>query len=277
MAYTSLLIVLSLLLVIVLGYASAIVLLYFRVKHHYQRKQLRFYRLSVYQLWQFYLEIVHAVVVMSYWLVFKSNRNGRHRLVDKTQPAVLCIHGFHMNGSCFWGLRQALERQGMATFSVNLGRPYVDPKKYVDSLHTALEESFNSHQQQPVHLLAHSMGGLVCRMLLQHYPEDIHRIKSVITLGTPHHGTQAVGDFTLPWLKEMFHPHSPLLHQLPEFSDMAPQLPVMTLASVNDLVVFPIHRALLNNTTQVRLCTISHMGLLMNPRVTRRIVRWLNC
>lgn len=260
---------------IALSYAAAICLLYLRVRNHYKLHNLRFYKLSSGQLWLFYTEIIRAVVLMSYWLVVKSNKNGLHKPSAADKPAVLCVHGFHMNGSCFWGLRRDLEQAGFATYSVSLGRPYVDLRKYVDSLHQALARTYANNQQQPVHLLAHSMGGLVCRMLLQHYPEDKHRIKSIITLGTPHHGTQAIGDFTLPWLKELFHPQSPLLHRLPEFSQLAPELPVMTIASVNDLVVYPAHQALLEHSTRIRFVTISHMGLLLNSRVKRRIRRWL--
>ncbi len=269
------LVILSLPLLIAIGYGVAILWLYIRVKHFYNRNHLRFYKLSPAQLWLFYTEVIRAVVLMSYWLVFKSNKNGLHKPSAADKPAVLCVHGFHMNGSCFWGLRRYLEQAGFATYSVSLGRPYVDLRKYVDSLHQALDQTYANNQQQPVHLLAHSMGGLVCRMLLQHYPEDKNRIRSIITLGTPHHGTQAIGDFTLPWLKDLFHPQSPLLHQLPEFSQLAPELPVMTIASVNDLVVYPAHHALLEHSTRVRFVTISHMGLLLNSRVKRRIRRWL--
>jgi pimeloyl-ACP methyl ester carboxylesterase len=270
------LIVLSLPLLIAIGYAVAVVWLYIRVKGFYLRNNLRFYKLSPGQLWLFYTEVIRAVLLMSYWLAVKSNKNGLHKPSAPDKPAVLCVHGFHMNGSCFWGLRRELEQAGFATYSVSLGRPYVDPGKYVDSLHQALAQTFMNNQQQPVHLLAHSMGGLVCRMLLQHFPQDMNRIKSITTLGTPHHGTQAIGDFTLPWLKDMFHPHSPMLHQLPEFSEMAPTLPVMTIASVNDLVVYPVHRALLHGSTKVKFCTISHMGLLLDKRVKKRIIRWLS-
>ncbi|GGD55015.1 esterase/lipase family protein [Lacimicrobium alkaliphilum] len=269
------LIVVSLPVIIAMSYAVAIVSLYIRVKRFYARSNLPFYKLSPGQLWLFYAEVMRAVVLMSFWLIFKSNKNGLHKPSAADKPAVLCVHGFHMNGSCFWGLRRYLEQAGFATYSVSLGRPYVDLRKYVDSLHQALAQTFTNNQQQPVHLLAHSMGGLVCRMLLQHYPQDKHRIKSVITLGTPHHGTQAVGDFTLPWLKELFHPQSPLLHQLPAFSQLAPELPVMTIASVNDLVVYPVNRALLDHSTRVRFVTISHMGLLLDNRVRNRLSRWL--
>lgn len=270
------LIVFSLPAIIAVSYAVAILSLYIRVKRFYGRNNLRFYKLNPGQLWHFYGEVIQAVVLMSVWLVFKSNKNGLHKPSAPDSPAVLCVHGFHMNGSCFWGLRHDLEQAGFATYSVSLGRPYVDPKHYVDSLHEALEKTYANNQQQPVHLLAHSMGGLVCRMLLQHYPQDKRRIKSVITLGTPHHGTQAIGDFTLPWLKELFHPQSPLLHQLPDFAELAPELPVMTIASVNDLVVYPAHHALLERSIRVRFVTISHMGLLLDKRVKRRITRWLS-
>lgn len=41
-------------------------------------------------------------------------------------------------------------------------------------------------EERPVHLIAHSMGGLVARASLTHQPPNIRRI---ITLGTPHYGS----------------------------------------------------------------------------------------
>lgn len=116
------LIILCLPFVIALSYAVAVVWLYLRVKRFYHHHHLRFYRLSLRQLWDFYMEVLQAVILMSLWLVFKSNRNGLHKPAAPDKPAVLCVHGFHMNGSCFWGLRRKLEQAGFATYSVSLGR-----------------------------------------------------------------------------------------------------------------------------------------------------------
>ncbi|HSW63111.1 MAG TPA: DUF1566 domain-containing protein [Dissulfurispiraceae bacterium] len=55
----------------------------------------------------------------------------------------------------------------------------------------------------PVVLLAHSMGGLVSRSLLQEHNGDAHiKIKKLITLATPHHGSPGANDTTA--LEELF-------------------------------------------------------------------------
>ena len=42
---------------------------------------------------------------------------------------------------------------------------------------------------KPVHLIAHSMGGLDARFLLDRNPELASRVKTLTTIGTPHHGS----------------------------------------------------------------------------------------
>jgi triacylglycerol lipase len=42
---------------------------------------------------------------------------------------------------------------------------------------------------KPVHLIAHSMGGLDARFMLHRDPELTSRVKTLTTIGTPHHGS----------------------------------------------------------------------------------------
>jgi triacylglycerol lipase len=60
---------------------------------------------------------------------------------------------------------------------------------------------------EPVHLFAHSMGGLDCRYLIRHLGMA-PRVLSLTTLGTPHRGT-AFADWGVGrlqrWLRPLFH------------------------------------------------------------------------
>ncbi|MFF8289369.1 alpha/beta fold hydrolase [Streptomyces sp. NPDC016309] len=49
--------------------------------------------------------------------------------------------------------------------------------------------------REPVHLVAHSMGGLVVRTALMRHPDLWDRVGKVVFLGTPHYGSPAIGGY----------------------------------------------------------------------------------
>ncbi|MBN7820036.1 alpha/beta fold hydrolase [Bowmanella yangjiangensis] len=252
-------------------YALSFVLLQWRVSRHYKMTGGRYAAMGLLGSLAFIWQIIRTILKLSWYLLTK-NRKGLHPLRSGFGPKVLLIHGLHMNGNCFWAFRQSLEQAGFRTYSINLGKPYIPVERYIHTLHQVLDKIANGEK---VHLVAHSMGGLVIRMLLNHHPEDARLIASVATLGTPHKGTAIIGDFALPWLKQLFHPASPELQTLPDICQMLPNVPVMTLGSRNDLVVYPLKNAMQPRARQVKLFAVSHIGLLCEPRVIQKVQRWI--
>ncbi|MFE3205227.1 esterase/lipase family protein [Embleya sp. NPDC059237] len=49
--------------------------------------------------------------------------------------------------------------------------------------------------RRPVHVVAHSMGGLIVRTALMRHPELWRHIGRIVFLGTPHHGAPAIGGY----------------------------------------------------------------------------------
>ncbi|MEV7511853.1 lipase family alpha/beta hydrolase [Streptomyces sp. NPDC090085] len=64
-----------------------------------------------------------------------------------------------------------------------------------DELHRAILATSVARPGQPVHLVAHSMGGLVVRTALMRHPELWNRVGKVAFLGTPHYGSPAIGGY----------------------------------------------------------------------------------
>ncbi len=48
---------------------------------------------------------------------------------------------------------------------------------------------------RPIHLVAHSMGGLVARTTLMYHPELWSKVGKIVFLGTPHYGSPAIGGY----------------------------------------------------------------------------------
>lgn len=105
------------------------------------------------------------------------------------KPIVLA-HGYlgfaHLPGvDYFQGVGNGLHQ----AFGVEVFSPTVSPKRTVPERAAHLEEEIHQHfHGSPVHVIAHSMGGLDARYLLLkgRYPGEI---ASLTTVSTPHQGT----------------------------------------------------------------------------------------
>ena len=101
-------------------------------------------------------------------------------------PLTILIHGLHLNPCCMKPLAKKLEKHGLPTFCYgykSLSQPIAINSQ---GLHEYLLANHNP--AQPINLVGHSLGGLVIRHFLAHYPMwQVHRC---VTLGTPHRGSQ---------------------------------------------------------------------------------------
>lgn len=103
-------------------------------------------------------------------------------------PIVLC-HGLLGSPSFYWrGISDELSKRG-ASVVVDA----VPPAGTIYSRAKALSDILDRHPG-PVNLIGHSMGGLDAR-LLAHVWKGKERVKSVTTVGTPHHGSPIADSF----------------------------------------------------------------------------------
>lgn len=182
---------------------------------------------------------------------------------EASGPPVLCIHGYTMNGSNFFGIRAELERRGRPSRAIWLGLPGKRVQAYAPGVAHALREMI--HEHGTIDVVAHSMGGIVLRVALHDNPELAPHIRRVVTLGTPHHGTAGARG-PLGWLPEPadLHRRSPLLAKLPDFRTLAPAAEVFTVGSPFDLVVYPPESTRLEGARHFEV-PYSHIGLVVHP------------
>lgn len=257
-------------------YALLIGLLYRRSRQLHKRLNIDFSPFSVVRFVGFYAEILWGVSQIFYWHVFKRRQSPAvFANAEETLPHVLCVHGFHVNGSCFWGLRRFLGQHGYKSTALNLGKPYIDQQKYVDRLTRTIDRLVTESPDININIVAHSMGGLVTRMALQQRPELGAQISRIITLGTPHKGTAVIRKHTITWIKQMFHPDCEFISSLAEFEHISRHCKVLTVASEHDLVVFPATYAHLKQAQQIQLKWVSHVGLITTAHMQQKIHSWL--
>lgn len=96
---------------------------------------------------------------------------------------VVLVHGLYMHGICMVLLARRLARQGYRTRLFT----YPSLRQTLADSTLALATLVKSAQTPVVHLVAHSMGGLLLRHLLADAPALPPG--RVVTLGTPHQGS----------------------------------------------------------------------------------------
>jgi len=185
-----------------------------------------------------------------------------------TSPPVLCIHGFTQDRTNFSAIRGALWGVGRDSIALDLGLPGRSPERYGPALTERLRDAARTWPAGPLDIICHSMGGLLLRDALRAEPALAARLRTVLTLGSPHHGT-AASRGPARFMPEGWglHRRSPWLLALPSLSELAPGARVITVGGSADYVVYPLATCHLPGSEPIDLPGVGHAGLLVDDRV----------
>jgi len=175
-----------------------------------------------------------------------SDRVRRRDDMGHHSELVLLLHGFFQTRNIWEVMEDRLRFDGFGVMSFNMGgllwkyntHPIDEIAKRTADKVEALAER---HGFDRFHVVGHSKGGLVARRYVQQYGGD-RRVKSVITLGTPHHGTATawlgvalMGFGALRSSAGDLLPKSPLIRNIGRDS-FDPAIPLTSIFSRADLV-----------------------------------------
>lgn len=123
-----------------------------------------------------------------------------------------------------------------------------------------------------VEIVAHSLGGLVARAaLVEHGLQK--SVKTLITLGTPHHGTHAARYVDTKILRDL-RPGSRFLQRLNR-RRWPQQVRAVTFWSRNDLFVVPPESAIVRGMEPVDVTPFTHYSYLIDPLSWAHVARIL--
>ena len=202
---------------------------------------------------------------------------GSPALPVSTTP-VLLVHGYGHNSSGWIFLHRHLKKSGFErVFSMEYGPLCHDIPSQALALARRVELVRATTGVDRVHLVGHSLGGILIRYYVQLLGGD-ERVDTAITVATPHEGTLAahVGFGTaIPQLQ----PGSWVIEAL---RDTARRTAVRWVSYYSnlDLLVQPASSAMLRQpvlgATNVLVQDHGHLSLLLSPAVGRSIAQHLS-
>ncbi len=172
--------------------------------------------------------------------------------------AVLFVHGYTQNSTNFWSLQHAFAKRPTRRVFLGIAWPWRRIAGYGRPLERALERTKGS-----VDIVAHSMGGLVLRDVLTRRPELKEKVRGVVTLGTPHHGTAVARWLTWMHPTKQLSYRSEWVESLPTLSELLPgDRPMLTVGGTADMIVYPVESTSQPDVPHLVLPGIGHAGLL---------------
>ncbi|MER5931655.1 alpha/beta fold hydrolase [Streptomyces sp. NPDC002054] len=195
------------------------------------------------------------------------------------RPPALLLHGFGDNRSVFVLLRRALGADGRRRVETYNYSPFTcDLRAAARLLGRRVEELCARTGQERVDLVGHSLGGLVARHYVQCLGGDA-RVRTLVTLGTPHSGTTVAPFMDAHPVVRQMRPDSEVLAEL---AAPAPGCRTRFVAfwSEFDALMAPVHTARLEHpdllVENVQVTGIGHLALPAHPAVIAAVRRALD-
>lgn len=193
--------------------------------------------------------------------------------VEAAGTPILLVHGMVDNRSIFTVLRRALQRRGFRqVLSLNYSLLTGDVRQAAERLSAQIEAVCADTGFERIHVIGHSMGGLIARYYVQCLGGD-ERVHTLVTLGSPHGGTLPA--YLVPHrLGRQLRPGSDVVREL---ALPAPECRTRFLAVWSDLdqMMVPKRAARIEHpdlaARNMLVCGVGHMSLPIHRRAVHEI------
>lgn len=190
---------------------------------------------------------------------------------------VLLVHGLVDNRSVFSVMNRSLRRRGFSHVCTwNYSPLLTDIARGAADLGAHIERICEQTGHDRVHVVGHSLGGLISRYYVQRQGGD-RRVASLVTLGTPHHGSVWAHVAPTPLIRQL-RPGSPVLQELAEPAPGC-TTPVTAVYSDLDQVVVPTSSGRCDhpdlNARNVLVRGVGHLSLPRHRRVVDEVAATL--
>jgi triacylglycerol esterase/lipase EstA (alpha/beta hydrolase family) len=186
---------------------------------------------------------------------------------DDGRPPVLLLHGLFQNRSCLLSLQRRLQQAGYRTMSINTP-PWHDLPTLTARVAGGVDRLRLATGADRVHLVGHSMGGILARSYLQQF--GAARVDHCVTIGSPHSGSQ-LAVFAVSKLGRALRPGSTMLAQL-DAAPLTTGIKLTAIYSVDDNIIVPTENARLAGADNLEIAGVGHTAMLFSEEVAAKVV-----
>jgi triacylglycerol esterase/lipase EstA (alpha/beta hydrolase family) len=188
-----------------------------------------------------------------------------------TAPPVLLVHGFAGTKSCWFALARALRARGVTVDAINYTPLGTSVEQLADWLAVKVENLLSDTGAAKVHLVGHSLGGVV---IAQAFADGrlTGQVDTVVTIAAPFGGSPWATLLPLGATVRALRDGSPLLRRLAA-APLPDGVRWLAFTATPDLIV-PGHRSVPAQTAvqSVTVDDVGHVGMLLSRHVVNRIV-----
>lgn len=219
---------------------------------------------------EYFAHVVMFLVLAPFERIWRRDDIAR----DATRPdvPVLLVHGYLLNGAAWWQFARLLERAGFRAHVVSLTPSVGSIDAMAGSLERRIEALCAASGAPRVHLVSHSMGGLVCRAYLR--ASGSARVASLVTIAGPHHGT-ALARLGIGEAARAMMPDSNWLAALADAERQAEHPPTVVLFSYYDNYIAPQESAMLPWARNEPLPPMGHVEMYFSRALAARVCKAL--
>lgn len=200
--------------------------------------------------------------------------------VEAVETPIVLLHGMIDNRSIFTRLHKHLIKNGFSKVSTLNYSPFTTDLRnaarvLADHVAAVVEET----GCERIHIVGHSLGGLIARYYVQKMGGDRH-VDTLVTLGTPHQGTLAAHAWVGSLVKQL-RPGSDLLAELESQEPDVPACQTNFVCYWSDLdhLVLPSRHGRITQpglkVKNILVRGVGHMTLPVQSRVLRDVCKTL--
>jgi triacylglycerol lipase len=214
-----------------------------------------------------FLAHVVTFAVLAPFVRFWTREPGRH-FGGHAELPVLLVHGYLLNGAAWWPFARFLADEGIDAYVATIEPPIGSIDAMAESLALRIDAVCAATGVSRVRLVAHSMGGLVCRAYLRAH--GAARVATVITIASPHRGT-AIARLGIGRAARDMVPGSAWLAGLADWEKSAKHPPAVALFSYYDNYIVPPDSSSLPWATNEVLPVHGHVEMYFSRSIARQV------
>lgn len=186
---------------------------------------------------------------------------------------VMLVHGYICNRRVWDKMAVALQQAGHPVLAITLEPLFTSIDDYTAHIQQAVKQLKQATGAAQVALVGHSMGGLAIRAWMRkHGSADVAK---VITLGTPHQGTQLASWSPTTNAAQMAW-HSPWLQALQASETIATWQLIDIVLTHHDNIVFPQREQVLPSACVTEFKGLGHLQLCLDAGVIAYVLEKLH-